>query len=446
MVKKKEFPESEAALFQKLLWAFVELGEATDAFKKGIDWETVAEELMDAIFYIVDFVGLVEKTQGIQIDLDDLFLRKWKENMQRTNHYGLRKDILYSDSISPPPPKKLTIEIIKKCFNKCVYCSAYVSYEDAKKVLSLGDAEHIIDQFVRIGGQELDISGGEPLLHPNWFDIASYAKTKGLTVKLFSCGILSENSIPPDELSSVIDKILKIGFAGIEMTLHAPYSTMHDDITSARGSFKKTLEFIRQLSSVINSLEINFVPTQINADELEELVDFVASLKIPRLNVLRFIPQGRGLANKEMLSLKKDQSARLIKVTLQLSKRNDIRVVLGHPSDFTFLLDESRKPNPCSAGIEQLMIKINGDVIPCPAFGDLHEWIAGNVFNQELDSIWKNSPVFIRLREFDYKRLQGECKICTYLELCRGRCPAQRIRECGDLYKGPDPECPKYYL
>lgn len=446
LVKKKEFPESEAVLFQKLLWAFVELGEATDAFKKGEEWEIVAEELMDAVFYILDFLGLVEKTQGIQLDLDNIFLKKWKQNMQRPNHYGLRKDIPYSDGIIPAPPKKLTIEIIKKCFNKCVFCSAYVSEEDAEKVLTLKDAKSIIDQFVRLGGKELNISGGEPLLHPNWFEIANYAKSKGLAVKLFSCGIFSEKPASHDEISSIIEKISKVGFSSIEMTLHAPNSTMHDEITGMKGSFRTTFHFIKRLSPITNNVEINFVPMQINSDELEEVVDLVVSLGISRVNILRFIPQGRGLVNKDWLSLKIDQSARLIKAASQLSKREDICVSLGHPSDFIFLLDELHKPDSCSAGKEQCMIQINGDVIPCPAFGDMPEWVAGNVFNHNLDSIWKESPVFVRLREFDYRRMQGDCKFCSYLELCQGRCPAQRIRENRDLYKGPDLACPKNYI
>jgi len=380
LVQKKEFPESEAALFQKLLWAFVELGEATDAFKKGEEWETVAEELMDTVFYILDFLGLVEKTQGIQLDLDNLFLKKWKKDMRRPNHYGLRKDIPYSNGIMPGPPEKLTIEITKKCFNKCVYCSAFISEEDARKVLALRDAKYIIDEFARVGGKELNISGGEPLLHPNWFDIASYAKSRGLIVKLFSCGIFSQKPPSHVELENVIEKISEIGFNSIEMTLHAPYSSLHDDITGIEGSFKTTFQFIKHLSANTDNLQINFVPLQINSDELEEVVDLVVSLGISRLNVLRFIPQGRGAIYKDWLSLTKDQTARLVEVALQLSKRQDICVSIGHPGDFTFLLDGSRKPDACSAGIKQCMIKINGDIIPCPAFGDMPEWVAGNIF------------------------------------------------------------------
>jgi len=93
LVNAKGFPDDESALTQKLLWAFVELGEAADAYKKGEDWNIISEELIDVIFYILDFIGLVEKTQGIEIDVDRLFLEKWRKNMTRPRQYGQKRDI-----------------------------------------------------------------------------------------------------------------------------------------------------------------------------------------------------------------------------------------------------------------------------------------------------------------------------------------------------------------
>jgi len=88
LVAEKGFPNDKSGLKQKLLWAFVELGEAADAFKKGENWETISEELIDTIFYILDFIGLVEKTHGIEIDVDQTFLDKWRKNMERPKRYG----------------------------------------------------------------------------------------------------------------------------------------------------------------------------------------------------------------------------------------------------------------------------------------------------------------------------------------------------------------------
>jgi len=93
LVAEKGFPDDESALTQKLLWAFVELGEAADAYKKGESWDVVNEELIDVFFYILDFIGLVEKTQGIKIDVDHLFLEKWRKNMSRPRRYGQIRDM-----------------------------------------------------------------------------------------------------------------------------------------------------------------------------------------------------------------------------------------------------------------------------------------------------------------------------------------------------------------
>ena len=100
LVNEKDFPRDESALSQKLLWAFVELGEATDAYKKGKDWKIVSLELVDTIFYILDFIGLVERTQNIIIDVDKMFIEKWKINMNRPKRYGQKRAICLDRSNS----------------------------------------------------------------------------------------------------------------------------------------------------------------------------------------------------------------------------------------------------------------------------------------------------------------------------------------------------------
>ncbi len=94
LVKKQGFPNDKSSLSQKLLWAFTELGEATNAYKKGADWPVVVEELIDVFFYILDFIGLVEQEHNIKFDVDRIFAEKWYKNMyQRPFQYGQNRDI-----------------------------------------------------------------------------------------------------------------------------------------------------------------------------------------------------------------------------------------------------------------------------------------------------------------------------------------------------------------
>jgi NTP pyrophosphatase (non-canonical NTP hydrolase) len=93
LVKEKNFPRDGKAPSQKLLWAFVELGEAADAYKKGKDLKIVVEELVDTMFYILDFIGLVENMEKITLDVDNLFMKKWKINMNRPRCYGQIREL-----------------------------------------------------------------------------------------------------------------------------------------------------------------------------------------------------------------------------------------------------------------------------------------------------------------------------------------------------------------
>ena len=444
LVQKKKFSESEETLYRKLLWAFVELGEAADAFKKGEDWYDIAEELVDTIFYILDFINLVEKTQKIKINLDDLFLKKWKKNMARNYNYLDQKNMTNAENINQSL-NQITIEINKKCFNECVHCSAYVSGDDVKKILSFEKIKEIIDSFVILGGEEINISGGEPLLHPNIFEILSYAKSQKIRVNLFTCGIYS-NNFSKQLIEKVVKKIEKSSVDELMITLHASYEEMHDQITKIEGTFNQTISFIKELLRRNQNVSIHFVPMQINSEDIEEVIDFLINLKVEKLQILRFIPQGRGLENRDWLSLKKDAFLHLLKKSLKFSDNKEIQINLGHPSDFRFLLNSIIQPKPCTAGTEQCMIDVNGNVIPCPAFGDLTQWIAGNIFQSNLSNIWTKSELFDQLRKFKYQKIQGACKECEFLYLCKGRCPAERIRQNGALYQGPDPLCPKQLI
>lgn len=84
LVLEKGFYNKPEDIPKKLLFAFVELGEASDAWKKGKSEEKIAEELVDVIFYVLDASRLACST----INMDEMFLKKLDKNRQRTYQYG----------------------------------------------------------------------------------------------------------------------------------------------------------------------------------------------------------------------------------------------------------------------------------------------------------------------------------------------------------------------
>ncbi|MGC9345578.1 MAG: hypothetical protein ACP5ER_02135 [Candidatus Bathyarchaeales archaeon] len=84
LVLEKGFYNKPEDVPKKLLFAFIELGEASDAWKKGKSEEVIAEELMDVIFYVLDASRLACPT----INMDQMFRKKLEKNKQRTYQYG----------------------------------------------------------------------------------------------------------------------------------------------------------------------------------------------------------------------------------------------------------------------------------------------------------------------------------------------------------------------
>ena len=84
LVLEKGFYNKPEDIPKKLLFAFIELGEASDAWKKGESQEEIAEELIDVIFYVLDASRLACPL----IDMDDMFIKKLEKNRRRTYQYG----------------------------------------------------------------------------------------------------------------------------------------------------------------------------------------------------------------------------------------------------------------------------------------------------------------------------------------------------------------------
>jgi radical SAM protein with 4Fe4S-binding SPASM domain len=332
------------------------------------------------------------------------------------------------------------VEITRSCFLDCIHCSSLAG-EEANEELTLKEIKQILNDFVSLGGETLEISGGEPLRHKDIWRIIQYSKKKGLKTVLFTCGILSKRSNTKQVNDKVAEKIKRLNVDKIVVSLHGSVSETHDGITQREGSFIETINFIRSLVRHGNIVGIHFVPMNLNFEELDGIVQLAKKLKVKEVSILRFVPQGRGKLNEKWLKLSPVQSAMLIKNIITLKKETNILRVGSH-LDFHFIFDNSYLPLPCTAGVSKCLIQPNGDVIPCAVFKGLNNYVAGNIHTSLLSDIWRNSPIFDLFRQFDFSTLKGYCARCDYLKICKGRCPAQRVYAYNDFSQGPDPYCP----
>lgn len=342
-----------------------------------------------------------------------------------------------------PPLKEITVEITQQCFQNCVHCSSSAC-KNSQQSLWKDEIIELANDFNDLGGEKINVSGGEPFLHEDLFDLISFFKSRNLEVNLFTCGKIEKNDDSENIMDEVIRKLKKTKINKIVFSLHGANAETHDAIAQIRNSFSQAIKFIEKLIDSNFDIGIHYVPMNPNFEELEDLIDYAVNLKVKEVSILRFVPQGRGETYRDELLLNKEQVAELIELLTESEKREDIYVKIGSHLDFTFLID-GKEPKDCTAGKSKCLIEANGVVIPCAAFKGMEGYVAGNIREKSLNNIWMNSKVFEIFRTFDPVLLKGACSTCEHLSSCKGRCPAQRIYD-GDFLLGPDSYCPKEFF
>lgn len=341
--------------------------------------------------------------------------------------------------------KELCLEVTNSCPMECQHCSS-CSVKVGKETcyhMPITKAKSVVQEFTELGGNILEISGGEPLTYPFLYELCDYAASLKLDVRLYTSGIFSKDGQVLSGINLFKAETLRLhGANKVIFNLQGATPTTHQKITGVNGTHKLVLEGIKNTKATGLWTGIHFVPMKPNFRELPQLSKLCLTLGVDELALLRFVPQGRGEQNRTWLELTSDQFEELLRSILHLTEKYPkLNIRTGCPLDFLSLYDPKIKPHQCKAGLCTCTIAPTGEVLPCPGFKNSSDFIAGNIYQQSLVLIWQDA--FQSLREFDYKDITGPCQDCPDLNKCFGRCAAQRHIINGDIYKGPDPACPK---
>lgn len=342
--------------------------------------------------------------------------------------------------------KELCIEITNVCPMACLHCSTssiQLGSESGGKNISFQKLTSVVEEFKGLGGEILEISGGEPLLHPQLFELIQFGINQDLEVRLYTAGIVSLKGNDVGSIDPQLARKLKTsGVSRVIFSLQGAVSQTHDKIVGFSGAYSLALKSIRNIKDTGLSTGLHFVPMALNFREIEAMMELGSSLKVDELALLRFVPQGRGSKNQKLLEMSLESFEKLLKQVARLKENYPaLNVRVGCPMDFLSMYEQGLEPHECKAGLSTCAITPDGDVVPCPGFKCSPDFIAGNIYEDSLTEIWEKG--FASLREFDPDQINGECRTCSELKWCRGRCVAQRIIAYNDLYTGPDPCCPK---
>lgn len=345
-------------------------------------------------------------------------------------------------------PRIIAWEITRRCNLCCAHCRASALCGAYPGELSLDECKAVIDDIASITDPILIVTGGEPLMRPDIWDIIDYAHEKGLYPVVGTNGTM----ITPENAR----KLHEHGISRISVSIDFPDVEGQDRFRGQAGAFEQTVAGIQAAQAHGVDVQINTTVTKLNKDKLDAIHDLSDSLGAVAFHPFLLVPTGRG-EDLIDVELSPDEYEEVMHWAY---KRQQSSPMHFKPTDAPMYYRvirqqatlEGRSVSPATYGMEAMtrgclggitfcFISHTGDVQPCGYF----DMQLGNVKEQPFSSIWTNSPVFDDLRHYD--RLKGKCGACEFKGVCGG-CRARALAAYGD-YMETEPYCayqPKQWL
>ena len=323
-------------------------------------------------------------------------------------------------------PSLISWNLTKRCNLRCPHCYMDAGSKAAHE-LTTRECLDLLDEMKAVGTEMVILTGGEPLLRRDIYDIARHASDLGIWVVMGTNGVLVTER--------VATRMVDCGVKGVAISIDSANPETHDRF---RGGPNAWAHSVRALEiSRAHGLEVLIQTTvmAMNFDEVPGLIAFAREKGAWSFNLYFLVRTGRG---HEMNDLSPERTAAMLSDLVDA--QDEYRPMLVRAKcapQFKQIAYAKGKPGlesgGCMAGTQYARITPEGQVTPCPYM----TVVAGDVREQSFTEIWRSSPVLRELR--DIEALKGRCGRCEFKALCGG-CRCRAYAAFGD-YLQEDPAC-----
>lgn len=300
-------------------------------------------------------------------------------------------------------------DVNNDCNLNCKHCRVLEKNKKDQQ-LTLKEAKELLSQLYYCGITKLNLSGGEPFIRKDIFEILEYARKFEDIVITTNCTLLDEAKC--QKLSDFSNIRLSISLDGMEQ--------IHDEFRGKKGTFKKVVDTLPILNKNNIKYSIRYTLSRDTIKDAKDVLRLAAENGAQDFNTRRVILTGN--ASEELL-ISNEEYKNIIKELIQESKKIKIKFRTGDPTlipifpkIFGIDLKEAEQYYAgCEAGDEIIYIDYKGNVGACsyiPIFAE-------NIKDKPLDEILKNNKLFVTLRQYK-ENLKGKCEECCYKMICGG--------------------------
>jgi radical SAM protein with 4Fe4S-binding SPASM domain len=335
-------------------------------------------------------------------------------------------------SVEPSARRPLLslVELTLRCNLRCVHCGSSAG-RPRRDELTVEELERVVDELAGLGGRELVLLGGEPLLHPAWERLCRRARDRGLAPLLITNGMLLDDDVARRCVEAGVDRV--------GVSIDGPTAAVHDAIRGVTGSHDRAWAAVERLRDRGVTCSVITTVSRLNRAGLPALRDRIAGRGLG-WQLQTASPNGERFAREHVLSPAEFyELARFIAdcradyplETLPVAGAHDI----GYHS--ARLRNYAMEPEwaGCPGGIETMGIQSDGLVKPCLSLPE--RFAEGSVRAHGLAAIWNDPRAFARNRAFRRARLAGGCRGCVHGDTCRAGCPDVAWNATGSEFDNP---------
>ena len=338
----------------------------------------------------------------------------------------------------------------RTCNLKCRHCYMDSDSRKYSDELSTNEAKKFIDDIAEFKVPVLLFSGGEPLIRPDFFELAGYAAQKNVRPTLSTNGTLITREVAQEI------KNIGVGYVGISLD---GLAEVNDKFRGVEGAFNLAMRGIENCVAVGQRVGLRFTINHHNFEELDKIFDFIEAEKINRVCFYHLVYSGRGsqMLDEDVTPEESRQAMdTIIRRTKDFAQRGlakEILTVDNHCDGVYMYLKALSEGDTTTAAQIKKFISMNGGNRSGIAFGEVdplgyvhpdqftQHHTFGNVRERKFGDIWTDTsnPILAGLKNRK-PLLKGRCSRCKFLDNCNGNFRTRAEAVTGDFWES-DPSC-----
>lgn len=341
--------------------------------------------------------------------------------------------------ILPRRPKVGFFEITESCTLRCVHCEARAGARDPDELTTV-EALNVAAQLAAAGCEQINVTGGEPLMRRDWPEICRRLADLGVQVTIVTNGTIIKKT--------TAERMRASGVSNVAVSLDGDKAA-HDElrVPAVRGAASSFEKAVRALEICKDAGLRTAAVTVLHARNLhciERVHDLLVELEVSLWQVQLAMPLGRLSPLRERYMVGLEHLLEIEERLAGLIRRKEIPIAVadnfGYYGRLEPVLRSGRSGRQgffkgCMAGCAVVGIRSNGDVKGCAS--SPKELVVGNLRHETFFEIWNDASRFSRNTSFREEDLRGACRACAYRRVCRAGCSSMAFALTGSVFENP---------